>query len=126
MRADINLNKFLSPSFSFHLHQVNGYSPSHPNTVRWAKIFTWRANGDGINPFGNVLVEDSFIRTQDDSIYVNGLGIRRVVFWNDANGSAFVLSPLGSTSLEEHGILVEDCTVGLSSLGFRRRQLEVR
>ena len=55
------------------------------------KIFTWRANGDGINPFGNSLVEDCFIRsiwffaeiakpniprTQDDSIYVDGHGIR--------------------------------------------------
>ena len=60
-------------------------------------------------------------RTQDDSIYVNGHGIRwssmaivtsrRVVFWNDANGSAFVLSPVGSEGLEKHPLVVEDCTV---------------
>ena len=60
------------------------------------KIFTWRANGDGINPFRGTLVEDCFIRTQDDSTYVTGAGIRRVVYWQDANGSTFVLSPLGS------------------------------
>ena len=39
---------------------------------------------------------------------------RRVVFWNDANGSAFVLSPVGSEGLENHPMVVEDCTVLLS------------
>ena len=36
---------------------------------------------------------------------------RRVVFWNDANGSAFVLSPVGSEGQEKHPLIVEDCTV---------------
>ena len=36
---------------------------------------------------------------------------RRVVFWNDANGSTFVLSPVGSEGLEKHPLIVEDCTV---------------
>ena len=47
------------------LHSLNlmgGYDPSIENEVTWVKIFTWRANGDGINPFGNTLVEDCFIR----------------------------------------------------------------
>ena len=96
-----------------------------------------------------------FPRTQDDSIYVNGHGIRwaqfwkaqvyivyiiyiiygyaascniindasiiniidifniirRVVFWNDANGSAFVLSNVGNEGIESHPLVVEDCTV---------------
>ena len=73
-----------------------GYKEGRPTVTRWLKIFTWRANGDGINPFANGLIEDCFIRTQDDSTYVNGAGIRRVVYWQDANGSTFVLSPLGS------------------------------
>ena len=64
-----------------------------------SEIFTWRGNGDGINPFGNGLIEDCFIRTQDDSSYVNGRGIRRVVFWNDYNGSTFVLSALPDRAL---------------------------
>ena len=34
-----------------------------PCGSRWIKIFTWRANGDGINPFSNGLIEDCFIRT---------------------------------------------------------------
>jgi hypothetical protein len=44
------------------------YKAGHPNEVKWTKIFTWRANGDGINPFGNTLIEDCFLRTQDDSL----------------------------------------------------------
>ena len=37
--------------------------------------------------------------------------IRRVVFWNDANGSAFVLSNVGNEGIESHPLVVEDCTV---------------
>ena len=65
------------------MHSIIMYGGSDPEkvtTVRWVKIFTWRPNGDGINPFENNLIEDCFIRTQDDSTYVNGPGIRRVVF----------------------------------------------
>jgi hypothetical protein len=77
--------------------------------VKWTKIFTWRVNGDGINPFGNTRIEDCFLRTQDDSLYVNGLGIRRTVLWNDANGSSFVLSAL--PQLADRQLVVEDCDV---------------
>tara|TARA_A100001015_G_scaffold118293_1_gene131188 strand:- start:1715 stop:4777 length:3063 start_codon:yes stop_codon:yes gene_type:complete len=96
-----------SPMHSLML--INSYQPESPTEVRWVKIFTWRANGDGINPFGNTLIEDCFIRTQDDCLYVNGRGIRRVVLWADANGSSFVLSPVGNTHGNE--IVVEDCDV---------------
>lgn len=82
------------------------YAPEKPANVRWLKILAWRANGDGVNPFGNVLMEDCFIRTQDDSMYVSGRGIRRVTCWNDANGSSFVLSALPNRRL-----IVEDCDV---------------
>ena len=75
---------------------VQEYGDDEPTDIRWVKIFTWRANGDGINPFNNALIEDCFIRTQDDSTYVNGRGIRRVVYWQDGNGSTFVLAPLGN------------------------------
>jgi hypothetical protein len=88
---------------------MSGYKAGHPNEVNWTKIFTWRANGDGINPFGNTLIEDCFIRTQDDSLYVNGLGIRRTVLWNDANGSSFVLSALPLRA--DRPLVVEDCDV---------------
>ena len=42
-----------------------GYKPDHPDDlIRWVKIFTWRANGDGLGSSGNQIVEDCFVRTQ--------------------------------------------------------------
>ena len=99
----------IADSATHSLMLVSPYKAGHPNEVRWTKIFTWRANGDGINPFGNTLIEDCFLRTQDDSLYVNGLGIRRTVLWNDANGSSFVLSAL--PQLADRKLVVEDCDV---------------
>lgn len=99
----------IADSATHSLMLVHPYKPEHPNEIKWTKIFTWRANGDGINPFGNTLIEDCFLRTQDDSLYVNGLGIRRCVLWNDANGSSFVLSSL--SSVVDRKLVVEDCDV---------------
>ena len=71
---------------AFHSILMSGsHRPEEKTVISWVKIFTWRSNGDGINPFGNTLVEDSFIRTQDDSIYANGHGIRRTIFWQVNN-----------------------------------------
>ena len=99
----------IADSATHSLMLISPYKEGHPNDVKWTKIFTWRANGDGINPFGNTLIEDCFIRTQDDSLYANGLGIRRTVLWNDANGSSFVLS--GLPQLTDRKLVVEDCDV---------------
>ncbi len=99
----------IADSANHSLMLIHPYKLGHPNEVRWTKIFTWRANGDGINPFGNTLIEDCFLRTQDDSLYVNGLGIRRTVLWNDANGSSFVLSSV--PQLAGRPLVVEDCDV---------------
>lgn len=99
----------IADSATHSLMLINAHVDGHPNEVKWTKIFTWRANGDGINPFGNTLIEDCFLRTQDDSLYVNGLGIRRCVLWNDANGSAFVLSSV--PHLGDRRVVVEDCDV---------------
>jgi len=78
-------------------HADPGEKPA--NYARWLKVFTWRANGDGITMLGNGYLEDSFIRAQDDGTYVRGLGIRRVVYWNDVNGAAlrctFLMSDRG-------------------------------
>ena len=99
----------IADSATHSLMLIHPYKAGHPNEIRWTKIFTWRANGDGINPFGNTLIEDCFLRTQDDSLYVNGLGIRRTVLWNDANGSSFVLSAI--PQLTDRKLIVEDCDV---------------
>jgi hypothetical protein len=79
-----------------------------PNSITWTKIITWRVNGDGINPSGNTAVEDCFLRTADDAIGTKGLGIRRVVLWNDANGSSFRLSDLAKL---KRGLIVQGCDV---------------
>lgn len=92
---------------------IMSWKPEEPTDMRWVKIFTWRGNGDGINPFENGLIEDCFIRTQDDSTYVNGRGIRRVTYWNDFNGSTFVLS-----SLPNREMIVEDCDVIYARAGW--------
>jgi len=99
----------IADSAMHSLMLTSPFAAGHPNAVTWTKILTWRVNGDGINPFGNTLIEDCFLRTQDDSLYVNGLGIRRTVVWNDANGSSFVLSAL--PKLSGRSIVVEDCDV---------------
>lgn len=41
-------------------------------------------------------------------ILINNL---RVVYWNDANGSTFVMAKIGNDWFEDHDIVVEDCTV---------------
>lgn len=105
----------LADSAHHSLMLIMAYNPEAPTDMRWVKIFTWRGNGDGINPFGNGLIEDCFIRTQDDSTYVNGRGIRRVTYWNDWNGSTFVLS-----SLPDREVIVEDCDVIYARAGWHR------
>ena len=99
----------LSDSAFHSIMLVNSYAPETPTDIRWVKIFTWRGNGDGINPFGNGLIEDCFIRTADDCTYVNGRGIRRCVFWTDVNGSAFTMTPIGGIANPD--LVIEDCDI---------------
>ena len=84
--------------FEYESSGTVSYKADHPDDViRWVKIFTWRSNGDGVGSSGNQVVEDCFVRTQDDSSYVGGRGMRRVVFWQDWNGSTFVMSHIGES-----------------------------
>lgn len=108
----------IADSAHHSLMLIHPYSQTKTTDIRWVKIFTWRANGDGINPFGNGLIEDCFIRTQDDSLYASGRGIRRVVLWNDYNGSSFVLSSL--PNLSDRTLFIEDCEVIYSRAGWNK------
>ena len=87
------------------------YDPDIATDAKWVKIISWRANGDGFGLKGNAYMEDCFIRAADDSTYVGGRGMKRVVIWNDSNGSSFVLSHIGSKSINSHPLIVADCTV---------------
>ena len=42
------------------------------------------------------------------------------MYWQDANGSTFVLSSLGDENLNTHPLVVEDCTVELETKVIRR------
>ena len=103
------------------------YDPSvTPTYFRWVKVFTWKANGDGISPSQNGIIEDCFMRTQvrcvtvcidlflllilshqDDSSYVNGLAIRRTVYWQDGNGSTLKFNHIGAEDLNRHPVIIE-------------------
>ena len=94
--------------------QEGGNSPFiHFYLDGFPKIFTWRANGDGVGSSGNQVVEDCFVRTQDDSSYAGGRGMRRVVFWQDSNGASFVLNHIGNKFFisPDLPLLISDCTV---------------
>lgn len=85
------------------------YDAARPAVVHWVKVLGWRYNSDGFGTPCNSLVEDCFIRTEDDAIYPCGLGIRRLVIWSDANGSAFLLTSLSAQ--KGRPLVVEDCDV---------------
>ncbi len=76
-------------------------------TVRWSKVITWKANGDG---YGGVdLIEDSFLRTNDDANYVKG-SRRRLTTWKDGAAQMFRVPqlPVAGTRFP---YVVEDCDV---------------
>lgn len=89
-------------------HSLNLRSSSkgtiHQTFVRWAKVITWRANGDGIG--STHVVEDCFIRTADDCSYMKG-DRRRCVFWTDVNGAIFHMAGIP----KDRPIVIEDCDV---------------
>lgn len=81
-----------SPDHSLWINGAFNPDPATLNYVRWVKVITWRANGDGITVGDNDFLEDGFIRTQDDGTYLKGRGIRRMVYWTDCNGKALKIN----------------------------------
>lgn len=72
--------------------------------VRWAKVISWRANGDGVGSAH--VVEDCFLRTADDCSYMKG-DRRRCVFWKDVNAAVFHMANIP----DKFPIVIEDCDV---------------
>jgi len=94
----------------FHSIMLRGnYNVTNYTLSSWIKVLGWRANGDGINPFANGRISHCFLRTQDDSCYVNGMGISDTVYWNDANGSSFVMTSM--PDLTNRTLFVRDCDI---------------
>ncbi|WP_339732817.1 DUF1080 domain-containing protein [uncultured Gimesia sp.] len=84
-----------------------GKGPSH---IQWSKVISWRGNGDGLGAGYRGIMEDCFMRCNDDCTYVMGHAIRRVTFWNDVNGAALVMEWMEP----QPGVkptVVEDCDV---------------
>jgi lysophospholipase L1-like esterase len=77
--------------------------------IQWSKVISWRGNGDGMSGGHRGVMEDCFMRCNDDCTYVSGDAIRRVTFWNDVNGAPFCLEYMNSGGV--HPIIVEDCEV---------------
>ena len=81
------------------------------DVLRNVKVLGWRANGDGLHVFSSWNVSDMFLRTQDDSMYLDCGGgssttFERITTWNDANGVAFLFSPSGGSV--ENGVVLHD------------------
>jgi hypothetical protein len=72
----------------------------------WAKVITWRANGDGIGGYEPAV--NCFIRTQDDCSYAKGYK-KNCTFWKDANAALFHLANI--TENEADPLIIEDCDV---------------
>jgi uncharacterized repeat protein (TIGR02543 family) len=71
-------------------HNIQLVPSDATNSIRWIKVIGWRANADAASVEGLITMEDGFFRTQDDAHYIGGANpMRRMIFWNDANGQAF-------------------------------------
>jgi hypothetical protein len=93
--------------------------------INWAKVISWRANGDGFGGYEPVL--NCFIRTQDDASYAKGYK-KGCTFWKDANAALFHLATI--TENTEAPLIIEDCdviyarlrnAVGTNGGGFQQR-----
>jgi len=84
------------------------------NSIKWAKMIGWRVNSDGMHVSKNTIIEDCFLRSQDDAVYVAGAGIRRCVFWTDVNGIPLwcvVVTGERGNVIQKEPLIVEDIDI---------------
>lgn len=99
-------------------------------TIKNIKILNWRRNGDGIHVFCHGVIDNCFLRTQDDSIYISSgtksgdnlypvepvpQTISNVITWNDVNGSAFIFGGSGNTTVSSCDVLYNRCVFALDT-----------
>ncbi len=79
--------------------------------VRHTKIIGWYYGTDGIGTGPRGLVEDCFIKCNDDALklYADGMTVRRCTIWQLENGAAFQLS--WNLNHDVRGVRVTDCDV---------------
>ena len=94
-----------------HHALILGSGRAGQNVVKKVKVLGWRANGDGFHMTGRALVQDCFLRTQDDATYIaadmDGVIFERLVTWNDFNGSSFIFTAGGGGK----NVTVRNCDV---------------
>lgn len=63
----------------------------HKTTIRNVKLLTWDHRNDGIGSGGGSLIEDNFIKVQDDNIkiYFANQTIKNNVIWQQTSGAVF-------------------------------------
>ena len=98
----ISISNCAEHSLNLQPESKGGYQGKKVTFVRWAKVVSWRANGDGIG--SAQVVEDCFIRTSDDNSYIKGDRIR-CTFWKDSNGAIFHMAGIPG----DLSILIDDC-----------------
>ncbi len=85
--------------------------PGRNNTVRNVKLISWLFNTDGISIGQDGVVEDCFLKVNDDALklYFSGMTVRRCVIWQMENGAPFQLS--WNMPDSQSGFYVRDCDV---------------
>jgi hypothetical protein len=81
------------------------------SVVRNVKMMGWWYGTDGIATGTNGLVEDCFIKANDDALklYRSGLVVRRCVIWQMENGAPFQFS--WNMNTDNHGFHVSDIDI---------------
>lgn len=113
-----------SPDHSVWLQGNFNPDPATFNYIRWVKVMTWRANGDGITVDENDFLEDSFVRVQDDGTYLKGRSIRRMVYWTDCNGRSLKVNMLTRDPIsiyKDRKLLIEDIDIIYGRTSFPLR-----
>ena len=66
----------------------------NPIQIRDVKLLSWNHRNDGITAGKNSLIEDSFIKVEDDNIklYYSNQTVRRNVVWQQTSGAVFKLA----------------------------------
>jgi hypothetical protein len=79
--------------------------------VRNIKLLGWYYGTDGIGTGPGGLIEDCFLKCNDDALklYRDGMTVRRCTIWQMENGAAFQLS--WNLNSDASGIRVSDCDV---------------
>jgi hypothetical protein len=79
--------------------------------VRNVKLLGWYYGTDGVGTGPRGLVEDCFLKCNDDALklYRDGMTVRRCTIWQMENGAAFQLS--WNLNSDASGIRVSDCDV---------------